>query len=446
VDGCYFPSDPYSGANFQWLAANTVNDVTGETPLPPYWVTVVDGVKVGFIGMTLEDTDTLVSQAGINGWTFLDEAQTANALVPTLHAQGVDAIVVLLHEGGSQTPPPGAVNACVGISGPIVDINSALDPAIDAVVTGHTHLPYNCLLPDPSGNLRMVTSAYSFGRVVSEFNLVLDRRTNDVRRDLSTAVNHAVIRAQLTADPAITAIINKWNTIAGPIGAQEVGQITGDIRRAFNGSAEDRGSESNAGNMIADAQLWATQANGAQIAFMNPGGIRSDLIYAKSGSESVDGIVTYAEAFTFQPFSNILMTFPMTGDQIKRVLDQLCQPAGVSRPFLHLGVSVGLTYDLSKTFGLVDHDNNPNTAPVNSCTSISITNLQLNGVPLDPSATYYVTVNNFLADGGDNFTVFREVDPSLRIGGGIDLDELNNYLGAEGPIAPPGTNRVNELP
>jgi 5'-nucleotidase len=198
--------------------------------------------------------------------------------------------------------------------------------------------------------------------------------------------------------------------------------------------------------MIADAQLWATQVNGAQIAFMNPGGIRSDLIYAKSGTEAVDGIVTYAEAFTFQPFSNILMTMPMTGAQVVSVLEDQCQPAGSSRPFLHLGVSTGFTYDLSKTFGLVDHDNNPVTAPVNSCTSVTVSNVMLNSIPLNLSATYWVTVNNFLADGGDNFVTFRDIDPSLRIGGGIDLDELINYFAANSPIAPPGTNRVNEIP
>lgn len=441
VDGCYFPGSPYAGASFRWLAANTVNDVTGKTPLPPYWIEKIESVKIGFIGMTLEDTDTLVAQAGIKGWSFRDEAETANALVPELKRQGVEAIVVLLHEGGSQTPPPGAVNACVGISGPIVAINDALDPEIDVLITGHTHLPYNCKLKD-----RIVTSAYSFGRVVTEVNLVLDKGTDDVRRDLSSAVNHAVIRSQLTPDPAITAVINKWKPIADVIGSQEVGRITGDITRAFVGTNEDRASESNAGNMIADAQLWATQPNGAQIAFMNPGGIRSDLIYARSGGEAVDGIVTFAEAFTMQPFSNILMTFPMTGSQVIDVLEEQCQPAGVSRPFLHLGVSEGLTYDLAKTFGLVDHDNNPSTAPVNSCTSITVSNVMLNGAALDPAATYTVTVNNFLADGGDNFVTFRQIDPALRVGGGIDLDELNNYLASEGPIDPPGTDRVNELP
>ena len=445
-DGCYFPDAPYPGADFQWLAANVVNDETGETALPPYWIQKFGGVKVAFIGMTLEDTDTLVAPSGIEGWTFLDEAETANALVPVLQDQGVQAIVVLLHEGGSQTPPPGAVNACVGISGPIVAINSLLDPAIDVVITGHTHLPYNCMLPDPAGNPRFVTSAFSAGRVVSELNLVLDKRTRDVRRDLSTAVNHPVFQAQVARDPAITAIINKWNALAAPLGSQVVGTITGDIRRAFNGAAEDRGSESNAGNMIADAQLWATQENGAQIAFMNPGGIRSDFIFAKSGAEGVDGIVTYAEAYNVQPFSNILQTIPMTGAQIEAVLRQQCQPVGVARPFLHLGVSAGFTYDLSKTFALVDHDNNPNTAPVNSCTSISVGNIRLNGEALNPTSTYIVTVNNFLADGGDNFTVFRQVDPALRVGGGIDLDELVNYFGVASPISPPGTDRVTEIP
>lgn len=434
VDGCYFPDAPYAGADFPWLAANVVNSETGETALAPYWVKKIESINVAFIGMTLEDTDTLVAQAGINGWEFRDEAETANALVPVLKAKGIETIIVLLHEGGSQTPPPGAVNACVGISGPIVAINSALDPAIDVVITGHTHLPYNCLLPDPAGNPRMVTSAYSFGRVVSEFKLVLDKRTNDVRRDLSTAINHPVIRAQLTPDPAITAVINKWKPLADVIGNVEVGRITGDIKRAFVGSTEDRASESNLGNMIADAQLWATQANGAQIAFMNPGGIRSDLIYAMSGTETENGIVTFAEAFNVQPFSNILMTIPMTGAQIDAVLRQQCQPQTSSRPFLHLGVSNGFTYDLSKSI------------VAGKCTSVSVSNIKLNGVPLDMNATYIVTINNFLADGGDNFTVFRQVSPALRIGGGIDLDELNNYLANEGPIDPPGTDRVNELP
>ncbi|MFO7572409.1 MAG: bifunctional metallophosphatase/5'-nucleotidase [Gaiellaceae bacterium] len=432
VDGCYFPGQPFAGADFQWLAANTVHEETGETPLPPYWIERFQNVKVGFIGMTLEATDTLVAAAGIQGWDFLDEAETANALVPILKRQGVDAIVVLLHEGGSQTPPPGAIDACVGISGPVVAINGALDPAIDAMITGHTHLPYNCELEDSAGKPRIVTSAYSFGRVVSEVNLVLDKRTNDVRRDLSTATNHLVERAALTPDPAITAVIEKWTPLFGEAASTPVGTITENINRGVAGE-DNRGVESNLGNLIADAQLWATSSNGAQIAFMNPGGVRANLTYASSPAGEGDGVVTFAEAFAVQPFGNTLITFPMTGAQIISVLQQQCQPAGASRPFLHLGVSQGFTYDLSSTI----------VAGV--CTSVSVTNVKLNGVPLDPTAAYNVTVNSFLADGGDNFTTFGTIT-SPRLDGGNDLQAFTNYLGSFSPVSPPGRDRVNVLP
>ncbi len=336
VDGCYFPEAPYAGADFQWLAANVVNETTGETPLPPYWVKKFQSIKVGFIGMTLEATDTLVAAAGIQGWDFLDEAETANALVPVLQAQGVEAIIVLLHEGGSQTPPPGAVDACVGISGPIVAINDALDPAIDVLITGHTHLPYNCVLPDAAGNPRIVTSAYSYGRVVSEFDLVLDKRTDDVRRDLSVATNHAVFQADLTPDPAISAIIAKWQPLVDAAGSTPVGTITETIFRGGNPPGSDRGVESPAGNLVADAQLWATSSNFAAVAFMNPGGVRSDLTYPQSAGEG-DGVVTFGEAFTFQPFGNTLVTYPMTGAQIVSVLEEQCQPLGSSSAVPALG-------------------------------------------------------------------------------------------------------------
>lgn len=434
VDGCYFADDPFTGADFQWLAANVVHETTGETPLPPYWIERFQGVKVGFIGMTLEATDTLVAKSGIVGWDFLDEAETANALVPELTAQGVEAIIVLLHEGGSQDPAPGDVNACEGISGPILAINDALDPEIDVVITGHTHLPYNCRLDDPSGAPRIVTSAYSFGRVVSEVDLVLDKRTHDVRRDLSAATNHVVVQSELPADPAITAVIEKWAPLAAALGNVPIGEITADVPRGGIPSGSDRGVESSAGNLVADAQLLATQVNGngAQIAFMNPGGLRSDLRFASSSAGEGDGVVTYGEAFTFQPFSNSLVTMPMTGAQIVDVLEEQCQPAGSSRPFLHLGVSAGFTYDLSTTI----------VAGV--CTSVTISNVSLDGNPLEMGTTYKVTVNIFLADGGDNFTTFATIDPAQRAGGGIDLDALIDYFDATSPVVPPGTDRVNE--
>ena len=177
---------------------------------------------------------------------------------------------------------------------------------------------------------------------------------------------------------------------------------------------------------------------------MNPGGVRSDLTYLQSAGEG-DGVVTFGEAFTFQPFGNTLLTFPMTGAQIVDVLEEQCQPAGSSRPFLHLGVSDGFTYDLAKAFGLVDHDGDPLTAPVNSCIAVSVTNVELNGVALSPAATYNVTVNNFLSDGGDNFTTFTTIT-APKLDGGNDLLALVNYLGTFSPVAPPSTDRVSELP
>jgi 5'-nucleotidase len=193
--------------------------------------------------------------------------------------------------------------------------------------------------------------------------------------------------------------------------------------------------ESPAGNLVADAQLWKTSQVldlGAEIAFMNPGGVRTDLLFASSAEGEGDGVVTFGEAFSFQPFNNTLFTFDMTGEQIKAVLEEQCQPAGSSRPFLHLGVSEDFTYDLAKT--IVD----------NVCTSVTISNMKLNGVDIDMAAIYKVTVNNFLADGGDNFGTFATVT-TPRLDGGIDLDALTDYLGAFSPVAPPPTDRVNEL-
>lgn len=266
--------------------------------------------------MTLESTDSLVVAAGIVGWNFLDEAETANALVPTLKAQGVEAIVVLLHEGGSQTPPPGDVDACVGISGPIVAINDALDPEIDALITGHTHLPYNCTLDDSAGQPRIVTSAYSCGRVISELNLVIDPRANDVMRDMSTSMKHSVMHDVVDPDPIITAIIDRWVPLFDAFANDVIGSITADINRGGTPPGSSRGVESAAGNLVADAQLEATATlEDADVAFMNPGGLRSDLVFTAEGAEQ-DGEITYGEAFTFQPFGNTLVTYEMTGAQI----------------------------------------------------------------------------------------------------------------------------------
>jgi predicted esterase len=214
VDGCYFPAEPYAGADFQWLAANVVENSTGNTILPPYEIRDVGGVDVAFIGMTLEGTPSTPSfpATGNVGYTFADEVVTANALADELDAMGVKAIVLLLHEGLLTNPL--ANNGCSGIAGPVVAINAGLSPKVDVVITGHTHEPYICSLPDPAGNQRSVTSAYSYARLVTEIDLQLDAVTGDVVRDTVTAVNHPVIQSQLTRDPAVTAVVDKWQAIA----------------------------------------------------------------------------------------------------------------------------------------------------------------------------------------------------------------------------------------
>jgi 2',3'-cyclic-nucleotide 2'-phosphodiesterase (5'-nucleotidase family) len=425
VDGCYFPASPFGGASFNWLAANVVRHDTGRTILPSTWVKRVAGVKVGFIGMTLEDTPVLVAQAGIRGLDFLDEVEAANTAVRRLKRQDVETIIVLLHEGGLQA---GTFQQCNGISGPIVAIAQNLHPEIDLVVTGHTHQPYVCNIPDPNGRPRMVTSASSFGRVVTETQLTINRGSGDVRRNLVTSTNHLVLRT-VAKDPAQTAIIAKWNALAAPIAGRVVGTITADIKRSAT-----RATESDLANLIADAQLAATQSpgdGGAQIALMNPGGVRADLTFAPSANIPTDqpGQVTFGEAFTVQPFGNLLVTMDLTGAQVEQVLEQQAiqaRPGG--RDVLILGVSKGLsfTYCASCAFG----------ARVDA--------VMLNGVPIDPLTTYRVTVNSFMADGGDSFTVLTQ--GTNRLGGGDDLVALTTYLGANQPVAPPGTDRIIELP
>jgi 2',3'-cyclic-nucleotide 2'-phosphodiesterase (5'-nucleotidase family) len=414
VDGCFIEGESYDGADFPWLAANVVHAHSGKTVLPGTEVRTIQGVKVGFIGMTLENTPELVAQRGIEGLDFLDEVETANASAQVLRRQGVKTIIVLLHEGGIQA---GTFGECEGISGPIVSIAENLSAEIDLVVTGHTHQPYICNVPDPRGAPRFVTSASSFGRVVSETTLVINKRSGEVKRSKVTSANHLVTRT-VAPDPTQTAIIEKWSAISAPIANRVVGTITEDIVASPN-----RDTEGPLANLIADAQLLATAPDslgGAQIALMNPGGVRANLTFSQISGGEQPGEVTYGEAFTVQPFGNLLVTMDLTGEQIERLLEQQAI-ATRSRPVLIFGISDGFTftYDGTRPFG----------------DRIDPASIMLDGAVLDAAATYRVTTNNFLADGGDGFTVFTE--GTNRAGGGDDLVALTDYLGAFSPVSPP---------
>ncbi|WP_161965053.1 cell wall-binding repeat-containing protein [Ornithinimicrobium cerasi] len=418
--GC-FEDQPYDGADFQWLAANVVDKVTGEPVLPPTEVRAVAGVDVGFIGMTLEDTPSLVSPAGVSTLDFLDEVETANAQAAQLQAQGVESIVVLLHEGGAQA---GTYNGCVGISGPIVAIAENLDPAIDAVVTGHTHQPYICSIPDPAGEPRLVTSANQYGRVVTETALTVSRSTGDVIRDRAYSGNHLVLQS-VEDDPEMVSVVEKWQARSAVLAGRVVGTVAEDILGDAGGN---RGIETPMADLVADAILAATDGadeGGAQISFMNVGGVRASLPVTTITNGEQPGEVTYEEAYNVLPFGNLLVTVDMTGAQVKAALEQQYVSTR-GRPYLALGVSEGFSYTWD--------DTQPEGSKVSGMT--------LDGVPLDLTATYRVSTLNFLQQGGDNFSAFT-LGTNLT-GGPEDLAAFVAYLQANPGLTAP-EDRVTGL-
>ncbi|WP_330439234.1 bifunctional metallophosphatase/5'-nucleotidase [Micromonospora sp. NBC_00821] len=410
VDGC-IDGTPYRGAGFQYLSANAFKTATGKPLMAPYAIHKVQGVKVGFIGMTLEGTPQIVSQQGVAGLTFADEADTANRYARELRRKGVQAIVVLLHEGGTQAAT-GGINDCVGMTGPIVDITNRMDPSIDVVVSGHTHQAYNCDI-----NGKLVTSASSFGRVVTDIDLKIDRRSGDV---MSAAANNVVVTRDVAKDPRQTALINRYKTVLGPVAGRQVGVTNEAITRSQETLFGTSLGESPLGNLIADAQLAATDdEQNAVAAFMNPGGVRADLDA---------GPVTYEEAFTVQPFANNLVTLDLTGAQLYCVLEQQF----ITNRTLYPSATVGYVVDPNGTTGTV--------ADPCAGTRVVRGSLTLGGTTVDTAATYRVTVNNFLAGGGDGFSALT--GGTNLVTGQIDLDAFVAYLTAQSPVSAPTLDRI----
>ncbi|MFJ3926525.1 bifunctional metallophosphatase/5'-nucleotidase [Streptomyces sp. NPDC090022] len=434
VEGCFEFGKTFEGASFKYLSANVTDEKTKRPLLSPTYVWKKGDVKIGFIGVTLEGTPDVVTAEGVKGLKFGDEIESVNKYAKELQRQGVQSIVALIHEGG--LPASGAYNydcntpgAGAGISGAIVDIAKNVDSSVDALVTGHTHQAYACTIPDPAGNPRTVTSAASIGRLYTDTTLTYDRATKDIVRTAVKApatANHVVHRNQPKA-PDMTELIGRWNALAAPVAGRPQGFISADI--------PGRGSEAfekPLGNLIADAQLEATAAadkGGAELAIMNPGGIRSDLAYKASGAEG-DGVVTYGEAFTVQPFTNMLNVVDLTGEQLVTALkQQVTGPVNGANPKI-LQISKGLTYTLDMTQAGGDR--------------VVTDSIRLNGQAIDPARTYRVVMNEFLAGGGDGFTVLKEHRNKLV--GVSDLDAFNTYLAAHSsaasPLAPPATGRI----
>jgi len=420
-DGC-LDGDGFDGADFQFLAANVAYKDTGKTIFPPYAIHKFKGVKIALVGMTLEDTPSIVSPAGISHVDFFDEADTVNALVPVLQKKGIETIIVLLHEGGRTSNPLNetTINECGTLTGALPPIVERMHPAIDVVVTGHTNWAVNCELYG-----KVVTGAAATGRLVTDIDLTVSRATKDV---VAVSVNNRIITQDVDKAQDLTGLVDKYKTLSAPLANRVVGEITADITRSQNAAGE-----SSLGNLIADSQYLATKDPGfgdAVMAFMNPGGIRADLTYPSSPEGEGDGVVTYGEIFTVQPFGNSLVTMTLTGAQIDTLLEQQFDnpTPGASRM---LQVSSTINYSWSAS------------APTGS--KVDIGSILLNGAPIDPAASYRVTVNSFLADAGDNFSVLAQ--GTDRLGGDVDLDAVEKYFDAQvGPVAPPAQDRITVLP
>ncbi len=402
-DGCKGPK-PFAGASFKYLAASTIDTRTGKTIFPPYYIKSFEGVQVGFIGLTLKGTANIVSTSGVAGLQFNDEAETVNALVPELKRKGVNAIVVLIHEGGF---PEGDYNECPGISGPIVGIVKKLDKSIPLVISGHTHKAYNCVIDG-----RLVTSGDKYGTLVTDIDLRLDRAAGTI---VSAAANNVIVRNdQYAKDPAQTRLIGAYTALSGDIVKRPVARLTETMNRE-----ETPSGETALGNLIADAHL-AAMSGDAVIAFTNIGGIRAPL------SKVGEGGVSYADIFAVQPFSNNLVTITLKGSQILEALEQQWLNQPKHRP-LQVSASFRYAWDAARPVGQ----------------RVVPGSVTVNGLPLDPQKDYRVTVNNFLAEGGDGFSAFKR--GTRAVTGPIDVDALDQYMRAKGVVSPPPLERVRRV-
>jgi 5'-nucleotidase len=435
----------YPGADFQYLSANVVRDDTGQTLFPAFGTRRIKSdsgkkFQIGIIGEVLESTPTIVTPTGVAGLTFQDEADAANRVVEQLRRKGVNTNILVIHQGGFQAGGA-TLNGCAGnlAGSDIAEIASRLDPSIKVIVSAHTHAEYRCTITTPDGVTRLVTSASSFGRILTDITLTIDDKTgelvaagatNSIVRNSSNPRNTSadVPLLDLPKDDQVAAVVQQYVTASAPLANQVIGKVSQDILNAANALGEIP-----SGDVIADAQLVATQpANlgGAQIAFMNPGGIRGGatfgFLFTPSGGEA-PGEVTYGEAFTVQPFGNSLVTKTMTGAQIHLLLEQQFVGCGGQTTQRILQVSAGFSWVRNAA------------APV--CAD-KVSGLTLNGQAVDPAASYRVTMNNFLAAGGDGFTVFNQGTNSL--GGAQDIDALVAYFNSflPGAVPNPPVNRI----
>lgn len=406
-DGCQ-DGDGFAGARFQYLSANVVEAASGKTLFPPIAVRGTGGVRIGFIGATLEGTPRIVSPLGTRGLRFLDVAQAANQHAAALVRRGVRAIVLLVHEGGRQWPAQGDTdpNGCEGFTGALTPVLEKLSADVSVVVSGHTHQFYNCRIGG-----RLVTSAGSFGRMFTRIALDVDRGSG---RITSASAQNQVATRDVAKDPAQTRILVKYGALAEAKASQVVGSASAALTRVANSAGE-----SALGDVIADAQLAATRApenGGAEVAFMNVGGIRADV-----GA----GDVRYRDLFEVQPFGNVLMVVTLTGEQLRRLLEQQFERPSAARGRL-LQVSSGFAYSYRAG------------APAGQ--KVDADSIRIAGRRVAPGDRIRVAASDFLANGGESIAVLGE--GTDRVVGVADIDALVAYFKARSPVAPGPQDRI----
>ena len=424
---CRLDSD-FPGARFEFLAANVRTD-TGEPFLSSTALRRFGRATVGFIGLTLKETPTLVVPSNVAKLRFADEAQTINGLIPGLKAKGADAIVVLIHQG-LYTEVGYDDKSCGGVSGDLLPILAKLDPAVDLVVSGHTHRAYVCDYGriDPTRPF-LVTSAGRSGTLVTDIRLSIDPAAGRV---VAKSADNLIVQGEaygsgatavpLTTavpgyprDTAVQALVDRYVAAAAPIAGRVVGRMTAPALRATTPSGETA-----LGDLVADAQQRAT---GADLSFMNIYGLRADLVPGEGG------VVTYGQLYSVQPFANVLQVKGLTGRQLRAVLEQQFASGSntATKPNMLLpSAALTFSYDLSRAAGA------------------RIVDLRFKGAPVDDARIYTVALSNFLASGGDNFTVFRD-GTDIAAKGIEDVDALEAYLVAAGSVTPPIPNRITRI-
>ncbi|WBU37427.1 ExeM/NucH family extracellular endonuclease [Homoserinibacter sp. YIM 151385] len=410
-------------SDFPYLGANVYDRETGEPAFDEYAIEERDGVRVGFIGAITEDMPGLVSPDGIATLEFrsiVDEvSRVAEDLRDGEEANGeADVLVLLVHEGAGDA----TIESATGDT-PFGEIVNGLAGEVDAIVSAHTHQQYVHEIPVPGSDRTMpVIQSGQYGEAYGLLSMTVDPDSGEL---LEIGAEIAPLVGAAEPDPAIAEIVADAVAVAEVEGAVSLGSITGDITRGQQAAGgENRGAESTLGNLIADVQLEQTQDLGTQVAIMNPGGIRADLNYASTGPNDPDGNVTYREAAVVQPFANTLVTLDLTGAQLEQVLEEQWQPAGLSRPFLKLGLSEGLTY----------------TYDPDAAAGERITAVYLDGERVTAEQTIKVVTNSFLGGGGDQFFTFAE-GTNRADSGRIDLQAFVDYFSANSPVSPDLGNR-----